>query len=103
MIRRPPRSTLFPYTTLFRSLGPVAGDVEGNGAAQPSPAVHQRPDSLLRRETTDEQRVPALARPDAGIDRAEVRFDGDLLGRQAAGDEFRSGEFGHRDVPVDAA
>src|SRR3712207_7315880 len=25
MIRRPPRSTLFPYTTLFRSLGKVAG------------------------------------------------------------------------------
>src|SRR2546430_15926727 len=25
MIRRPPRSTLFPYTTLFRSLGTVAG------------------------------------------------------------------------------
>src|SRR2546430_12698885 len=24
MIRRPPRSTLFPYTTLFRSLGPTA-------------------------------------------------------------------------------
>src|SRR5256885_3369769 len=24
MIRRPPRSTLFPYTTLFRSLGGVA-------------------------------------------------------------------------------
>src|SRR5256885_10880289 len=23
MIRRPPRSTLFPYTTLFRSRGPV--------------------------------------------------------------------------------
>src|SRR2546430_13016223 len=28
MIRRPPRSTLFPYTTLFRS-GEVAGGVEG--------------------------------------------------------------------------
>src|SRR5690349_22170506 len=28
MIRRPPRSTLFPYTTLFRSLDiPGAGDV----------------------------------------------------------------------------
>src|SRR5258707_4665557 len=27
MIRRPPRSTLFPYTTLFRSHQP--GDVEG--------------------------------------------------------------------------
>src|SRR3712207_7531904 len=24
MIRRPPRSTLFPYTTLFRSLTPIA-------------------------------------------------------------------------------
>src|SRR5258708_31459765 len=27
MIRRPPRSTLFPYTTLFRSIGPVL-DIE---------------------------------------------------------------------------
>src|SRR2546425_10461326 len=28
MIRRPPRSTLFPYTTLFRSHGQVAQDLE---------------------------------------------------------------------------
>src|SRR3712207_8460392 len=42
MIRRPPRSTLFPYTTLFRSriLGagradPAGGEAEaGGGAAQ---------------------------------------------------------------------
>src|SRR5256885_11077686 len=27
MIRRPPRSTLFPYTTLFRSAGSRAGHV----------------------------------------------------------------------------
>src|SRR3712207_7518805 len=27
MIRRPPRSTLFPYTTLFRSTGPCRGRV----------------------------------------------------------------------------
>src|SRR2546430_17719931 len=27
MIRRPPRSTLFPYTTLFRSDGPYAGGI----------------------------------------------------------------------------
>src|SRR3712207_6948849 len=27
MIRRPPRSTLFPYTTLFRSLATVYGGV----------------------------------------------------------------------------
>src|SRR3712207_7232185 len=36
MIRRPPRSTLFPYTTLFRSVGPVYGvcslDAVGDGA-----------------------------------------------------------------------
>src|SRR2546422_1064300 len=31
MIRRPPRSTLFPYTTLFRSQGPRLGDL-GAGA-----------------------------------------------------------------------
>src|SRR3712207_9182041 len=31
MIRRPPRSTLFPYTTLFRSL--LRGDVTGGIAA----------------------------------------------------------------------
>src|SRR5256885_12396635 len=32
MIRRPPRSTLFPYTTLFRSTGPaVTGTVVGLG------------------------------------------------------------------------
>src|SRR2546428_3905385 len=28
MIRRPPRSTLFPYTTLFRSRGVIRGERE---------------------------------------------------------------------------
>src|SRR5436190_18524602 len=34
MIRRPPRSTLFPYTTLFRShlVGDPVGDRPGRGA-----------------------------------------------------------------------
>src|SRR5689334_24549725 len=36
MIRRPPRSTLFPYTTLFRSVR--TGHVEGDGG----PAVPVR-------------------------------------------------------------
>src|SRR3712207_8019793 len=37
MIRRPPRSTLFPYTTLFRSAGvqDVAGYREKTGEALP--------------------------------------------------------------------
>src|SRR5258705_9204625 len=29
MIRRPPRSTLFPYTTLFRSFGRAGGELIG--------------------------------------------------------------------------
>src|SRR3712207_7587913 len=32
MIRRPPRSTLFPYTTLFRSAGRLEGSSVGVGA-----------------------------------------------------------------------
>src|SRR3712207_7132781 len=42
MIRRPPRSTLFPYTTLFRSGQPVGlavglgGDVELVGGVEPA-------------------------------------------------------------------
>src|SRR3712207_8410773 len=31
MIRRPPRSTLFPYTTLFRSVGPRVGVLREEG------------------------------------------------------------------------
>src|SRR2546429_7020266 len=44
MIRRPPRSTLFPYTTLFRSGGAATGAEDGcpgdgGGAAAPDHAV----------------------------------------------------------------
>src|SRR5256885_6788530 len=35
MIRRPPRSTLFPYTTLFRSVAP---DPQINGGVRQMPA-----------------------------------------------------------------
>src|SRR3712207_7392028 len=37
MIRRPPRSTLFPYTTLFRSCR-CAGDHDGDPGSQPEDA-----------------------------------------------------------------
>src|SRR2546422_2930126 len=33
MIRRPPRSTLFPYTTLFRSLGGAGVEPHGDPVA----------------------------------------------------------------------
>src|SRR3712207_8091887 len=34
MIRRPPRSTLFPYTTLFRSVDDLQGSDDGDAAEQ---------------------------------------------------------------------
>src|SRR2546429_6161319 len=49
MIRRPPRSTLFPYTTLFRS-----ARVQGGQARRP-----------LRERRARERRLRALERPGA--------------------------------------
>src|SRR3712207_8690077 len=39
MIRRPPRSTLFPYTTLFRSVATGAADGYGRIAGTPAVAL----------------------------------------------------------------
>src|SRR2546429_4989682 len=39
MIRRPPRSTLFPYTTLFRSLGLARRDSPPHAAKTKSDSV----------------------------------------------------------------
>src|SRR5688572_32762508 len=39
MIRRPPRSTLFPYTTLFRSPAPPSGASAGRVKPSPRPAA----------------------------------------------------------------
>src|SRR3712207_7165815 len=47
MIRRPPRSTLFPYTTLFRSL-PRGPDVRGGDECGDRRLPHSRADSVLR-------------------------------------------------------
>src|SRR2546422_7975927 len=44
MIRRPPRSTLFPYTTLFRSpRRPAASRGQNQTVRRPHPAHHQEP------------------------------------------------------------
>src|SRR5258707_12086014 len=44
MIRRPPRSTLFPYTTLFRSSPPQLTGARRNGRLRGSPSVTNKPD-----------------------------------------------------------
>src|SRR2546422_11018598 len=44
MIRRPPRSTLFPYTTLFRSSAPGAGRaIDGSDRLPAVPAEEGKP------------------------------------------------------------
>src|SRR3712207_7898000 len=48
MIRRPPRSTLFPYTTLFRSAGDHRVPVPGRRAERDHPDDRLVPDLLLR-------------------------------------------------------
>src|SRR2546426_9198354 len=51
MIRRPPRSTLFPYTTLFRSQRPIAlGDIAHERNRKPLSAFPKRPDANLDRK-----------------------------------------------------
>src|SRR2546429_6263186 len=68
MIRRPPRSTLFPYTTLFRSEVVPVG--HGVGGDQPRPdrrepgeglEVRRPPEERLRR---DRRGVAHRGRPD---------------------------------------
>src|SRR5438445_5667625 len=50
MIRRPPRSTLFPYTTLFRSVArrARAGGLEPRGEQRPGGGTRYR-DARVRR------------------------------------------------------
>src|SRR5256885_12793750 len=56
MIRRPPRSTLFPYTTLFRSLPLLLGRGEGRGEELISltsfPSSARPPENALDRKST---------------------------------------------------
>src|SRR3712207_9304484 len=55
MIRRPPRSTLFPYTTLFRSLAP-GGDV-AHGVPQSGRTIS--PSSVVTAGPVSRTRAPS--------------------------------------------
>src|SRR2546427_5961426 len=68
MIRRPPRSTLFPYTTLFRS---VHGET-ALGGARADPAEADDEQGLAHE--IDGQRAQPLA-PAAGPDRKSTRLN----------------------------
>src|SRR3712207_7385557 len=62
MIRRPPRSTLFPYTTLFRSRARPGEDlperVDVAAAADVRQPVVPEPAAPLRRRATGPRAVP---------------------------------------------
>src|SRR3712207_7298148 len=65
MIRRPPRSTLFPYTTLFRSLlgerraaGPDGVVRDARPAGQPEAAAGRRAGRARRGARADLRRPP---------------------------------------------
>src|SRR5258705_7706221 len=67
MIRRPPRSTLFPYTTLFRSLVTQQAD-------------EREPDE--REERQEQQNASGVVHPlaDAQSDRKSTRLNSSHLG-----------------------
>src|SRR3712207_7951702 len=76
MIRRPPRSTLFPYTTLFRSDLEHKSEVGGVVLGLETPrAVERAAEAMLERTRT--------LRPDAAI-------RGLLVQRQARSEEHTS-------------
>src|SRR3712207_8577482 len=66
MIRRPPRSTLFPYTTLFRSRRPAPG-VAGE---------HAGGDRAVRARAGRQRRAPRRAVPPGRALRDEPRLRG---------------------------
>src|SRR3712207_9016065 len=68
MIRRPPRSTLFPYTTLFRS---DQGEAQGQDAADEEVAAGGAPDQE-RRIDAEGLYEEAPHRVEAHVDHEEV-------------------------------
>src|SRR3712207_7853068 len=73
MIRRPPRSTLFPYTTLFRSpRAASAGEGEGPRAAAAGEGEHRRERPGRARPAA---RMGAGASTGTGRDRKSTRLN----------------------------
>src|SRR5256885_5406020 len=64
MIRRPPRSTLFPYTTLFRSPPRRAPDSRGDGGDARDGGAVGPPDGPLRGGRERAPHSPRRARQD---------------------------------------
>src|SRR2546426_3189987 len=84
MIRRPPRSTLFPYTTLFRSLqGTRGGNSPHQGGerheSDASPVQAVRPGEGLRDGRFHPQVPARRIHPGDGEDRKSTRLNSSHL------------------------
>src|SRR5438552_11762354 len=66
MIRRPPRSTLFPYTTLFRSLGMACRETADFGRARRylNRAISLNPEATGPQVDRSEEHTSELQSPD---------------------------------------
>src|SRR3989442_9251515 len=66
MIRRPPRSTLFPYTTLFRSHRRIrlrAADVAAQSADEIGRGTHRKPCAVGMSARSEEHTSELQSRP----------------------------------------
>src|ERR1043166_2163774 len=84
MIRRPPRSTLFPYTTLFRSGRAVCAGVRGIARKSILWRRSGFPDVLCAgadRPATSPGRLPGALPPDRGGQRGDVSANRDARSR----------------------
>src|SRR5205814_6854418 len=74
MTRHPPRATLFPYTTLFRSSGPDDRDLHHDVVEAGRPHARQRGHLRARLDLEDADGVRLLQQiVDAGIAGRELR------------------------------
>src|SRR5438309_850647 len=96
MLRRPPRSTLFPYTTLFRSLLAALPMVSGRGREAPYPGGELRKVGcdFLRHPATQQRELLRTraggARDAGGRIKAETRIGADLLDGMARMHAFQA-------------
>src|SRR2546429_6000842 len=85
MIRRPPRSTLFPYTTLFRAMPFARNSLAGSGDAGKF-----RADNRLRRD------AGAIASADGGLAREDAGVNPLDSTRPALSQQAKHGDAGPR-------
>src|SRR2546430_12092952 len=79
MIRRPPRSTLFPYTTLFRSFGPSGTDFEqslvGRRGFRVAPGIAEHPSTEIGYFLLNGPELEGNAGAFGSIDRKSTRLN----------------------------